>query len=211
MLCRIIELVIIAGQPPDVASSGALQKGKVQCAENETPAIEEAQRASVDSEDDVPAEPRVRPTFANNQRTYNVVGGKCVGATEQLSAITLQSSTHNKKVEPLVNDQVVVKDFGLTFANIKDSASLKVESAETMLPAVLSVERNPAGFAKRSSVRRRLREKTKPVLINTTRSAGEEQGARDSKRLRNGVSTEISASDRAIASSKGVHTVLESV
>ena len=211
MLCRIIELVIIAGRPPDIASSGALQNAKVQCAEDETPAIEKAQRASVDSEDDLPADVRVRPTFANNQRTYNVVGGKCVGATEQLSAITLQSSTHNKEVERLVNGQVVVEEFGLTFANFKDSTSLKVKSAAAMLPAVLSVERNPAGFAERSSVRRRLREKTKPVLINTTRSAGEEQGARDRKRLRNGVSTEISASGCAIASSKGVHTVLESM
>ena len=203
--------MVIEGQPPDIANSGALQNAKVQCAKNETPVIEEAERASVDSEDDLPAEVRVWPTFANNQRTDNVVGEECVGATKHLSAIALQSAAHNKEVERLVNGQVVVEEFGLTFANFKDSTSLKVKSAAAMLPAVLSVERNPAGFAERSSVRRRLREKTKPVLINTTRSAGEEQGAGDRKRLRNGVSTEISASGCAIASSKGVHTVLESM
>ena len=204
-----IELVVIAGQPPDIASS--LQNAKVQCAEHDTPVIEEAERASVDFEDDLLAEVRVWPTVANNQRTDNVVGEECVGATKHLSAIALQSAAHNEEVERLVNGQVVVEEFGLTFAKFKDTTSLKDKSATAMLPAVLSVKRKPAGFAERSSVRRRLREKTKPVLSFPTSSAGDEQGAGVRKRPRTGVSSEISASGCAIASSRCDCMVLESM
>ena len=48
---RRIELVVKAGQAPDIEISGALQNAKVQCAEHDTPVIEEAERALVDSED----------------------------------------------------------------------------------------------------------------------------------------------------------------
>ena len=137
------------------------------------------------------AEVSVWPTFAINQRTDNVVGGECVGATEHLSAIALQSSAHNKEVERLVDGSVVVEEFGLTFATSKDSTLLEVKFAVVMLPAELSVVRNDAGFAERSSVRRCLREKTKRVLFDPTRSAGDEQCAGDGKRPRDGVSTEI--------------------
>ena len=157
------------------------------------------------------AEVCVWPTFAINQRTDNVVGGECVVATEHLSAIALQSSAHNKEVERLLDGSVVVEEFGLTFATSKDSTSLEVKSAAAMLPAVLSVERNPAGFAERSSVRRRLREKTKRMLFDPMNSAGDELGAGDGKRPRDGISTEISASGCAKTSSRGVHPVLESM
>ena len=166
-----IELKVKAEQPSDNANSGALQNAKIQCAERDTPVLKEAERASVDSEDDLPTEVRVWPTFADNQETDNVVGEKCVGATEQLFASALHSSAHNKEVERLENGPVVIEEFGLTFANSKDSKSLEIKSAEAIKPAVLSVKRNPAGFPERSCIRRRLREKTKRVLFDPTTSA----------------------------------------
>ena len=194
-----IELVVTAAQPPDTACSGTLQNVKVQCADHDTPVIEKAEGASVDFEDDLLAEVRVWPTVANNQRTDNVVGEECVGATTHLSAIGLQSAALNEEVERFVNGQVVVEEFGLTLAKFKDTISLPGKSASAMLPALLSVKRKPAGFAERSSVRRRLREKTKPVMFVPTSSAGDELGAGVRKRLRTGVSSEISASGCAIA------------
>ena len=65
--------MVKAGQPPDIATSGALQNAKVLCAEHDTPVIEEAERAFVDSEDVLPAEVCVWPTFAINQRTNEYI------------------------------------------------------------------------------------------------------------------------------------------
>ena len=43
--------MVKAGQAPDVEISGALQNAKAECAEHDTPVIEEAERALVDPED----------------------------------------------------------------------------------------------------------------------------------------------------------------
>ena len=43
--------MVKAGQAPDIEISAALQNAKAQCAEHDTPVIEEAERALVNSED----------------------------------------------------------------------------------------------------------------------------------------------------------------
>ena len=208
---RSIELVVQTVQPSDIATLETSQNDNDQCAKHDIPIIEEGVRASIDSEDFLLAEVCVLPALANNQRTDNVVGGECVGAMEQLSVIAVQSSAHNKEVECPVDGPVDVQELGLTFATSKDSTSLEVKSAVVMSPSVLSVERYPAGFAERSSVRRRMRQKTKRLLFDPMNLAGHELGAGDWKRSRDGISTEISASGCAKTSSRGVHSVLDSM
>ena len=70
------ELVVATEQPPDIAIPVCTQNEKVQCAEHDKPVVEEPQRASVDSENALPAKAFVGPTFANMERADNAVNGK---------------------------------------------------------------------------------------------------------------------------------------
>ena len=201
--------MVAAEQPPDIAIPVSTQNEKVQCAEHDKPVVEEPERASVDSEDALPAKAFVWPTFANMERADNAVDGESVGAAEQLSAIALKTSARNKGVECSGDGQLVIEELELTYATSEDSTSAKVKSAAAQPLAVLSLQNNPAGFAERPLVPRRLRETTKRLLFDPTRLAGAELGAGDGKRRRGGVSDEMSAPARAKTSSRGAHSALE--
>ena len=61
------------------------------------------------------------PTLANTLRAGNVAEGDCVGAAEQLLAIALQLSPHNKRVEYFVDGQVVIEEVESSAATSQDS------------------------------------------------------------------------------------------
>ena len=63
----------------------------------------------------------VWPTLANTPRAGNAAEGDCVGAAEQLSAIALQLSPHNKRVECFVDGQVVIEEVESSAATSQDS------------------------------------------------------------------------------------------
>ena len=138
-----VDLVVKAEQPLDVAVSLVLFNQEVQFAEHVSFVIEDTERASVDFENVLLTEACVWPTLANTPRAGNAAEGDCVGAAEQLSAIALQLSPHNKRVECFVDGQVVIEEVESSAATSEDSFSAKDISAAASPCPVLSFGNNP--------------------------------------------------------------------
>ena len=85
----------------------------------------------------------VWPTLANTPRAGNAAEGDCVGAAEQLSAIALQLSPRNGRVECSVDGQVVIEELESSAATSEDSFSAKDISAAASPCPVLSFGNNP--------------------------------------------------------------------
>ena len=66
-----------------------------------------------------------------------------MGAAEQLPAIALQLSPHNKRVEYFVDGQVVIEEVESSAATSEDSFSAKDISAAASPCPVLSFGNNP--------------------------------------------------------------------
>ena len=138
-----VELVVKAEQLPDIAVTLPLSNQEVLCGEHGRSVIEDTELASVDFENALLTEACVWPTFANTPRAGNAAEGDCVGAAEQLSAIALQLSPRNGRVECSVDGQVVIEELEPSAATSEDSFSAKDIFAAASPCPVLSFGNNP--------------------------------------------------------------------
>ena len=198
-----VEPVFAAEQPPDIAIQKSAKDEEDQCAEPGKPVVEEPDRASVGSEDALPTEASVWPTFANVKGAENAVDGEPVVAAEQLSDIAIEKSARNKRVECSGDGQLVIEELELALATPEDCLCAEVKSAAAKPLAILSLQNNPAGFAQRK--------KCKSLFFDPTRLTGAALGASDGKRRRGGVSDEMSAPARVKNSWQGAHSALKDV